>query len=142
MATNFASFRAALAAFLGPELYRKFVQQGVGFRDGTARMRYWQEREWERFIRTHPEWALTPAELAEALNICWLHGRELVPTTARVVGPGAHVDYTTEFDEARRASFPRSRLDVPDRLGLPTELATVYTCPVCDEAYAAWVARP
>jgi hypothetical protein len=56
--------RRALAAFLGGNRFRKFARQG--FRKG--RLRYWQEREWNRFTAAHPEFAAGWEELAAALR--------------------------------------------------------------------------
>lgn len=49
-----AALRQALAIFLGPERFRKFIQQ---FRPSKG-LRYWQEQEWSRFLNAHPDFAI------------------------------------------------------------------------------------
>jgi hypothetical protein len=58
------AMRQALAAFLGDDRFRAFVQQGL--RHG--KLRYWQEQEWARFTAAHPEFADGREELAVALH--------------------------------------------------------------------------
>jgi hypothetical protein len=77
---NMALLRQTLAAYLGVEQYRKFVQQlSYG-----QRMRYWQETAWRQFVAAHAEWVISEDELRVALRVCWVHGAELLSETVTV----------------------------------------------------------
>src|SRR4051794_27068602 len=95
------TLRQAFAAFLGEERFRAFVRQLAAPEmylgrpgshwppesiqpDRPRGLRYWQQQEWSRFTATHPEFATSAEELARALRICEVHGRELLPDTAEV----------------------------------------------------------
>ena len=86
--------RCALTSFLGEDRFRQFVAQGL-----TPRMRYWQEKEWERFCSAHPEFAVSLEELEVALRICEVHGLELQPDTAALFH--GHLTYGPDPDRVR-----------------------------------------
>jgi hypothetical protein len=129
--------RRSLAGFLGSDRYRKFIQQG--FRHG--RLRFWQAREWERFVSAHPESAVSEEELAIALRVCHLHGDELQPDTTGVFR-GCR-DFAQSYIEARNRLFPNAALDEFSTEGLPFDYdcVDVWFCPSCREAAEAWRAR-
>jgi hypothetical protein len=126
--------RQALAAFLGSDRFRKFVQQGV--RQG--RLRYWQEQEWGRFTAAHPEFAVNLAELAVAIRICELHGDELQPDTVEVLH--GYIEYAAWYVQARNLLFPHAASGPVATEGAPVEEGQVgvWYCPACRQAEANW----
>jgi len=131
------ALRKALAIFLGNERFHKFVKEGV--RGG--RLRYWQEKEWFRFVAVHQEFAVSLDELALALRICELHDKELLPDTVEVFH--GCIDYADWYTEARNRFFPHAASDSWSTEGAPFEedCIEVWYCPVCREAKAEWESK-
>jgi hypothetical protein len=131
------ALRQSLAEFLGGVQYRKFIEQINRHR----RMLFWQEQVWIRFAAVHPEFEVSPAELAVVLRICHLHGDELRPDTAELFH--GCIDRTNEYNKARNSLFPYASLDVVSTEGRPFEgdRIGVWFCSSCREARAAWEAR-
>jgi hypothetical protein len=83
-----AALQRTLAAFLGGDRFRKFVQQGIRY----GKLRYWQEQEWARFTAAHPQFAGGREELAVALRTgawqdeAWRREKRVALTTALVGG--------------------------------------------------------
>ena len=129
--------RQALAAFVGDDKYRKFVQQGIR----RGRMRYWQEQVWSQFTSEHPEFAVTTDELVAVLRVCHLHGDELRPDTVEVIH--GHVDWAKWYTDALVRLFPNAAEDVVSTEGRPFESdrIEVWYCQSCREARAAWQSR-
>jgi hypothetical protein len=132
-----AALRRAFAEFLGSDRYRKFIQQG--FRHG--RLRFWQEREWERFTAAHPEFAVGAEELADVVRVCYLHGDELQLDTADVY-PGCR-DFAQWYIDARNRLFPNAATDGVSAEGrlFGRDRVTVWYCPSCRASEMAWRAR-
>lgn len=128
------ALRQSLAEFLGGAQYRKFIEQI----NRNRRMLFWQEQEWSRFTAAHPEFEVSPAELAVALRVCHLHGDELRPDTAELFH--GCIDRTNEYCEAWIRLFPHASLDMVPTGGQPFEgdRIGVWFCPSCREARAAW----
>ena len=99
-----ASLRQQLATFLGDRQYRKFV---AGLRQ-TERLRYWQEREWERFTAAQPESCVPFEDLRVALRVCEVHATILLPDTISMVE--GHADYTVQYARACRELFPNAAI--------------------------------
>jgi hypothetical protein len=129
-----AALRRALAAFLGAERFRKFVQQ---FRS-ARRLRFWQEQAWGRFVTSYPEFTIGEDELAIVLRVCWLHGAELQPDTVEVID--GNVDYADWYVRAKLAEFPCAASGPVWTEGapLPTRCVAVWFCPECRRAEATW----
>jgi hypothetical protein len=129
-----AALRQALAAFLGEARYRKFVERGLR----RGRLAYWQEQEWGRFTDAHPEFAVSPDDLAVALRVCHLHGDELRPATAEVIH--GCVDLARWYVEARNRLFPHAASGPVSTEGAPFEgdRVGVWYCPACRQAEAEW----
>jgi hypothetical protein len=131
------ALRRSLATFLGSDRYRKFIQQVVG----RGRLRFWQAREWDRFVSAHPEFASSEEELTTALRVCHLHGDELQPDTIGVFR-GCR-DFAQSYIEARNRLFPNAALDEVSTEGRPFESdrVGVWFCPSCRGAAEAWRER-
>lgn len=131
------TLRHALARFLGPERFRKFVQQGYL----RGRLRFWQEQVWEEFVNHHLEWAGALEDLPAAIRICELHGDELCRDTVGVIQ--GYVDYSQEYVDARNRLFPHAAIGPISTEGGPFEgnQIEVWYCPACRDAYAAWESK-
>ncbi|QDU20577.1 hypothetical protein [Urbifossiella limnaea] len=129
-----ATFRLDLAAFLGADEYRKFVRQARQ----AGRLRYWHERELNRFFDARPDLRLGGDEIFAALRVCELHGDELMAGTAEVIG--GHVAYADEYLRTRRDRFPNAASGPFYTQGgrSPGPFVEVWYCPACREAEAAW----
>lgn len=104
--------RKALTAFLGEDRFRKFIAAGLP-------LRYWQEREWQRFCSAHPEFAVDRAEMEAAIRICHVHGDELQPDEAELFN--GCFDYGQEYIETRNRLFPHAATEPVPTEGMPTQ---------------------
>jgi hypothetical protein len=129
-----ASLRRQLAEFLGDEQYRRFVAE---LRRG-GRLRFWQEREWERFTTAHPDSIASLDDLLAALRVCELHGVELLQDEVAVVE--GNIDLTERYVRARREEFPNAAAGPLYTEGAPSPGPTVdvWYCPVCRQAETQW----
>lgn len=134
MAVNAAAFRQTLAAFLGPDEYRKFVRQARR----AGRLRFWQEGVLERFFAAHPHLRLGRDELLVAFRVCEVHGEELLAGTVEVID--GHVDYTDDYTRAKRDRFPNAVTGPFYTQGGPSPgpVVEVWYCPACREAETEW----
>jgi|GEM_PF-3208102 len=134
------ALRTALKSFLGDELYSTFIEKGF---DRRGELRYWQQKEWDRFIAAHPEFTVGPEDLAVAMRICHLHGDELLPGTADVFH--GCLDYAQDYMTIRNEWFPNAQMDVYSTEGAPGtpfdgkyHQVDVWFCPTCRAARAKW----
>lgn len=129
-----AALRHALAAFLGADRFRKFVDH----LRRAGRLRFWQEGVWTRFTAEHPEFAVTFHDLQAALRICELHGCDLQPGTARSF-QGCR-DHTTRYIRIRSQRFPHAAPEPVSIEGAPLgeREVPIWYCPECRVAEAAW----
>lgn len=129
-----AALRLAFADFLGEERFRKFVRQGLR----RGRLRFWQEEAWSLFITAHPEFAVSLDELRVALRVCEVHGRELLPGTAKVFH-GCR-DYADHYIKARNELFPHAMSGPVSTEGaaFTGDSVEVWYCPECRDAEVAW----
>jgi hypothetical protein len=132
-----ASLRAAFATFLGGDRFQEFVRQG--FLHG--RLRFWQEKEWERFTNLHPEFAVGLQKLEIALRICQLHNQELLPDTVEVVR--GCLNFADWYIKARNAQFPHAKTDPCSTEGtlFDADRIGVWYCPTCRSVKAEWEAH-
>ncbi|ALN57355.1 hypothetical protein GLE_2005 [Lysobacter enzymogenes] len=123
-----AALRDALEDFLGAARFAKF--KAAGF---EPRMFYWQEREWDRFVEAHPQFAPAQPELAALLRFCLLHRQDLLPDRIEVVH--ATVYYVRDEAEPSATRFPHSGLGPYYTQGAPHPDPThaVWYCPTCRE---------
>jgi hypothetical protein len=147
--------REAFAVFLGERRFRRFVELLTGpeiflgrpgtdwppesLRPGSPKgLRHWQQQEWSRFTAAHPEFAVSPEELARVLRICEVHGRELLPDTVEVFH--GCLDYAEEYIETRNRLFPNASSGAVSTEGAPCEdkRVVVWYCPACRAAEAEW----
>lgn len=70
------SIRERFRNHVGDERYRDFVYDVPDSTDGT-RLRYWQEREWERFVAQHPDCELDFAGILDVFAGCPEFGAHL-----------------------------------------------------------------
>jgi hypothetical protein len=127
-----AKLRQALSTFLGADWFRGSVQRLWE----KGRLRFWQERVWERFVRAHPEFAVGENERAVALRVCWVHGEELQQDAVDIVESDCYV-------RPYRAAFPFAASGPVYVEGAPFShrAATVWFCPQCRKGAAEWHAR-
>lgn len=132
-----AMVRQALRAYLGEARYRRLVEQG----SRRGRLRYWQEREWQRFMAAHPEFAAGLDVLEAALNVCHLHGDELRPDTVPLLQ--GCIDPAPGFVETSRRLFPNAALGTVSTEGraVDADRAEVRYCPSCRQVAAEWRPR-
>lgn len=128
-----AALRRALADQLGAERFRKFVQQF----HSAGRLRFWQEQEWERFVATRSEFAVSENELSVALRVCWLHGEEL----QRESVVASHLELTEGYLRAVAAEFPCAGPVWSRGCPLPSPPVDVWVCPACRVTRTAWIQR-
>lgn len=121
--SNPEKLRSALEAFLGPEDYRKFLP-------GGARV-FWQEKLWEKFIAANPEFDLPSDEIRAILQICPLHGLELLPGTVELFH--GCLDYSSQYMREKREFFPYAAQDPISTEGIASKenTAPVRYCPEC-----------
>ena len=125
--------RGDLAAFLGPERYRKFIFQ-LNHRN---RLRAWQEEAVAKFLAGYPEFTpLGRAELLAYFAICEVHGDELQSYSVPV--RRGNVEYVV--DHHRRLAFPNVKHDFWSTEGAPFvgEFIESLFCPACCEAERQW----
>ncbi|WP_223619990.1 hypothetical protein [Lysobacter sp. ESA13C] len=120
------SFRNALERFLGEERFTKFVRRGA-----VPRLLYWQEREWERFIEAHPEFAPAFTQLDVLLRFCVLHGEDLLHDHIEVFHGTAR--YDDAYIAERQRLFPYANAAPYITQGLPYtgDTIAVWYCPRC-----------
>jgi hypothetical protein len=127
------TLRRVFADFLGDEQFRKFVRQYLQ----NGRMRFWQEREWNRFVATRPEFEDAKSELPTALRVCWRHESELQPDDVKVLDE--NLDYAESYLRAKRVDFPCLGLNsVISGVVDSNEGQGVWFCPECRIAEEKW----
>jgi hypothetical protein len=103
------------------------------------RLKYWQEAELREFFRAHPEHHMDAKELECALSICELHD---VPLQSELVDVlDGCVDYSREYLQARRDTFPHAAADpvsTEGRTDMPARASVSY-CTTCRAARATWM---
>jgi hypothetical protein len=126
--------RSAFRSFVGEPRYRRFVRAVNTIDRRLGRMRYWQETDWSRLTRCHPEYAMPFGAIPDAFRVCEVHGGELVegPT------PVWYGHFRDEFMKERDTLFPWAMiLGDSDhrwfRRGDP-----LYFCRECQEAARPW----
>ena len=133
---NLDASRIAFKSFLGDELYNTFIEKGY---DRHGELRYWQQKEWERFIAVHPEFAISPGDLALAFRVCHLHGIELLRDSSMTYSDD-FPNLSDEYVKARNQHFPHAAVDCVE--GRPPDCdlegMEVWYCPSCREAFAKW----
>jgi hypothetical protein len=148
----------AFASFLGADRFREFVRLLTGpeiylgrpdehwppesIRAGYHHgLRYCQQQDWLRFTTTHREFAGSLDELARALRICEVHGRELLPDTVDVFH--GCVDYVDSYVEDWIRLFPHAFPGPISTEGAPfnQNRVGVWYCSACREAEAEWNAQ-
>ncbi len=132
-----SALREALSEFLGQTQFHKFVQTGVR----RGRLKYWQEEAWSRFVAARPDMGVGLEELAAALRICELHGRELLAGTAKVFH--GCVDYAPVYIVTRNKLFPHAAVDIVSTEGAPFagDNAQIWYCTECREAHVEWMKK-
>lgn len=122
------TLRAALETFLGEQRFIKFITAGF-----EPRMFYWQEREWDRFVDAHPQFAAALPRLADLLRFCLLHRQDLQPDHVRVIH--ATVYYVRDSGERSASLFPHASLGPYYTQGVPhpEPMHAVWYCPTCRE---------
>lgn len=131
------TLRETFKMFLGPQRFRKFINNGYLF----ERLKYWQEQEWAKFIKIHPEFAVSPQEFESIFRICELHGDELLPGIVGVFR-GCR-DYASWYVEALDTLFKNANDDSISTEGAEysREHFDVWYCPTCRQVKADWSSK-
>lgn len=122
-----ALIRVSLKTFLGEEQYRKFLEAGV-----REPLKDWQERAWEKFIERYPQLAVTATERFDALDVCPVHERALLPGFTDSMTDGNFAP-----DPDRLDHYPRA----PWLPLLPAGIQRVRYCPDCIAEKAEYLKR-
>ncbi len=119
--------RACFKAFLGEQDYQKFLEAGA-----AEPLGFWQERAWDKFVTAHPQFNVTPAERAEALDVCPAHEKPLLEGFT-----DSPDGYNFFSPPERRSEFPRA----PLMALVPIGVRRVKYCQQCMAAQAEYFAR-
>jgi hypothetical protein len=128
--------RRAMANFLGPKKYRRFLRKGIA--NSSAPGRLARQDEWERFVALHPACVIPDEQYDEAFAVCCVHGCKLVERTIRgFVFDEPHV-ITPAFLQARATEFPHSYRELSEACGEHR----VWWCATCQDVRERWYADP
>lgn len=127
------SFRSTFENFLGTERFVKFVRQGA-----VPRLLYWQEREWDRFIEKHPEFASALPKLGVLLRFCFVHRQELVQDRIEVFHGTVRYDDAYMAEHKRLFPYANAAPYITHGRDYPDDTIEVWHCPRCRQLAARY----
>ncbi|QDU02136.1 hypothetical protein V6x_18370 [Gimesia chilikensis] len=135
-----AALRERFRSFLNDDArFRKFIRACNEFFYTSRELRYWQQQEWDIFIKEYPEYAtLSVPAIRDAFHVCHVHLDPLKQVEVPIHKGVRDIYYAPEAERARSENAPYSQ-----EFSLDSEYCgnrTHITTSCCDKCLAWWKA--